>query len=821
MAGKVLMIAEKESLAKQIASAFGISRLSDKGKFYENDEVIIGMASGHLYQLKPKSKILTLPYLPEAFELQYEPIAEKQFLISTLNKLLRRGDIVEVCNACDPGREGELIGSAIIENADIPFSRETRLWASSQSPSAIKTAFQKRKDASEYRNLRAAAKVRNRGDLVYGLNASRAVTQLFRRKTGSQENYSAGRVQTPTLALVVNRELDIKNFVATPFWNVNLNLSVDEKINQFTWRNQKSVLAPIQPELTDNDPEAEDQAEAKIEQNALASRIESLEIAEAIKAKVEHAFVSYTDISQTEKAHLIPAPKLFDATTLQAEADRVLGFELSKTMSVLQSLYDLTYVSYPRTENNQIATSDREAVLSAFKMLAGHRTYCDMASEVLKHEEEWVSLTKTRIFVQEEKLIDGHSAIIPTDVPVTTTLTPDQDALYSLIVKRFIAGFYPAAEVQITEQVLTINGEKFVANGQILKVKGWKEVLEVPTSSKAPLLAEIRSDSLLKIKEVSVHKSSTKPPQRYTEGKLSEMMKRLGLGTAATRAPIVNGLKGAGVKTTKAAYLQKDGKYIAPTEAGYSLINFLQSNGLSLVCEHDFTSQFEENLSGLTNGKLTETEAKDFIYQQAVRVVNTLNSVTQEVSEYKEVLGQCPSCNSDVVDTGSFKCSCTKCEFSMYKKVSGATLSVDQLKELLSGERKTHQIIKFYSERHKKSFEAYLCLQCSDGQWAVKFSFDKKEYGKCPQCGNGQVVTTYSTAIGCNVNCGFGISTKIAGHKLPEAQINKLISSGKTDVITQFHSTKKNSTFSAKVALEKGSDGKLKTVFEFENKKAR
>lgn len=818
MGGKVLLIAEKESLAKQIASAFGISKISDKGKYFENDEVIVGIASGHLYQLKPKSKIDEIPYLPEYYDLQYEKVESKLHLINTLTRLLQRSDIQEVCNACDPGREGELIGAIIIENADFSFNKQSRLWASSQAPAAILDAYNNRKDATEYLNLRKAAKLRAIGDLVYGINASRAVTQLYRKKTGSKDTFSAGRVQTPTLALVVNRENEIKQFVAQPFWQVFLDIQVDGGNNRFIWMNPELV---VKHNANEGGTEAEDDeaVEDKTEFNTNATRILTLAEAEVIKNQILNQNIKFEDFEINTHSNSVPPPLLFDGTALQGVADKLLDFDLSKTMSVLQTLYDAGYVTYPRSESTALAKDDKAAVLNAFKMLSNHRTFSDLARNVIQNNEAWVNTDNARNFIDRDKLVDGHGAIIPTDVPVIDTLTPDQDALYNLIVKRFIAAFYPAAEYQVTEQRLTLNDQCFMCKGSVLISKGWKEILEPVHLSKEEIINPITPASSLSTKEVIIKESKTKPPLRYTEGRLSAAMKRLGLGTVATREPIVRGLKGQAVKASKAAYLMREGKFIAPTDVGYSLIEYLHNNGLSLVCAPEFTSKFEEQLGLLTKGEVSEHDARDFIYQQAITVVNTLNNEVSKTPSFEEKLGTCPNCTGTVLDTGSMKCGCNSCNFALYKKISGCALTNEHLKELLGDTKKTKDSLKFYSEKNKRHFEAKLKLECKDGQWAVSFEFENKTYGQCPQCKSGTVQSKNANRLACEAACGFELYREMYGYKLPDAQLNKLISVGKTDLITQFYSASKNKNYSAYLVLAPGNEGNLKASLEFANKK--
>ena len=792
MGQKVLLIAEKDSLGEQIAKAFGITSKSKAGYFYENDEIIVAMASGHLYQLSPKNKISSLPFLPDSTDLQYLPDESKFNRVTTINRLMQRNDIAEICNACDPGREGELIGSVIIEQQGLRGRKFTRLWASSQAPEAILDSYSKRKEASHYSNLLAAAKLRAIGDLVYGINASRAITNLNRKKTGSQSNFSAGRVQTPTLAMIVEREQEITNFKSETYWQVYLHLAVDNQVNTLIWSKNKTLISKDEI-VMDDDEEIEDS-------DTNPTRIFDKAIADAIQAKCLNATLDPSKIVQETKTVMVSPPSLLDGTTLQSLANKELQFSLSKTMKTLQALYDAGCVSYPRSESKVLAVDDKEQVIKTLSILTQHRDFVHTATKVIENSDAWVNTSNPKLFVERDKLIDGHGAIIPTDFSVVVRLTADETSLYKLIVNRFIMAFYPPAEYLVTEQMVLIETEAFYGRGSILVNPGWTEIakpkVEKP-NKEASKIHPITNESKLAINDVKLVDSQTKPPHRFTEGKLVQSMKKMGLGTVATREPIVANLKGERGPSTKATYLTIEGKFLLPTAEAFSLIDYLKENALDLVCAPAFTAQFEEHLTELTKGQSTIESAKSFLYGQTRAVVDTVNKTLEGIDEYREELGKCPACPSGIViDTGSLKCACNACAFVVYKKYSGTLLSKEQLQQLLETPHETKEILKFISSTTKKTFEAKLKIATAEEGFPVKFHFVKEEYGTCPQCKAGTVVRTNKAHIDCDKQCGFGMFI----NDLTTAQLKKLMATASTDQISYF-SKKKNTHYPAKIIL--------------------
>ncbi len=815
MGQKILLIAEKDSLGGQIAAAFGIKQKSSAGYFYENDQVIIAMASGHLYQLSPKEKIETLPYLPFSSGLQYMADPNKMNRVTTIKRLMQRQDISEVCNACDPGREGELIGSVIVEQIGLQGKKFTRLWASSQAPDAILDSFKKRKEASHYANLLAAAKLRAEGDLVFGINSSRAITNLNRKKTGTQSSFSAGRVQTPTLAMIVIREQEIASFSSHPFWQVYLHLFVDDHLNKLIWTTGKELGHSTAS--VDEDDQDEDDTEATNN-----SRILDKRQADSIRQKILNAVVTLNDVTQKASETFVEPPQMLDGTTLQSLANKELGFTLSKTMSLLQSLYDAGYVSYPRSESKFLAIDDKEQVIKSLKMLKEHRDFNDAAEKIILNVDQWVDISKRRNFVERDKLIDGHGAIIPTEQPISGQISIDEANLYNLIIKRFLMAFYPAAEYAVIETLIKVNGETFYGHGRTLINPGWTEIAPVKANKpdkEVSLMTPINGSSKLTIADVKVIESKTKPPHRFTEGKLVQAMKKHGLGTVATREPIVANLKGEKGALSKAPYLEIDGKYLKPTIDGYSLIDYLQSHELSLVCQPEFTSEFEEHLQDLTSGRSNIEQAREFLYNHTKAVVNTINSSLNATPNFRLELGTCPSCSKgQVVDTGDLKCSCEACDFHLYKRYSGTLLTTEQLQKLLTTPFELSTPLKFVSKATGKPFTAILALVQTDSVWKVEFRFPKQEYGLCPKCKSANVIRKNKSYIECENNCGFGTFSTVAKYALPDQQLKKLFTVGATDLIDKFQSNQ-GKNFACFLTLELNQDGKLGFKMNFSNKK--
>lgn len=610
---KSIILAEKPSVAREIAR---VLNCSTKGKGYmEGSRYVVTWALGHLVTLaEPEDynkslkewRMEDLPMLPERMKLKVIRQTSQQF--SVVRGLMQRNDINELIIATDAGREGELVARwiMILAGWKKPFKR---LWISSQTDNAIKEGFENLKPGHSYDNLFDAAVCRAEADWLIGLNVTRALTCKFNAQL------SAGRVQTPTLSMIVSRENEIKNFRPSDYWT-------------------------IQADFGDYFGEWRD--------NSGNSRIFDGKKAEEIAARLKGHNGTIKDVHTDSKSEL--SPLAYDLTELQREANRRLGFSAQKTLSVLQDLYEThKIVTYPRTDSRYIS-SDIVPTLPARLKSAAQGPYADLIKPIL---EKPISTTKR--FVDNSKVSDHH-AIIPTEQPVKlSALNGEEKNLYDLIVRRFIAVLYPPYRYDQTTIITAVNGESFYSKGRVVKDLGWRkaesrgaqrdEEDDMPEQS----LSAQQKGSIKTVKSLKVNKSKTKPPARYTEAtlltamespgkfiedeELRESIKAGGLGTPATRAEIIE-------KLLYANYIERHGKELVPTSKGMQLIDLVPER----LKSPELTAQWELRLSEIAKGRGSRKEFIEGIRQNASMLVGEVTSDTSTYKADNVTKTKCPMC---------------------------------------------------------------------------------------------------------------------------------------------------------------------------------
>lgn len=611
---KALVLAEKPSVAREIARVLKCG-MKNKG-FLEGPQYVVTWALGHLvtlaepedYDKKYKEwRLEDLPMLPASMKLKVIRQTSHQFQV--VRNLMKRGDIQELVIATDAGREGELVARWIMVLADWkkPFKR---LWISSQTDNAIREGFASLKAGPAYNNLYDAAVCRAQADWLIGLNVTRALTCKFNAQL------NAGRVQTPTLAMIVNREDEIKQFVPVDFWTIRADFG-----DFFgDWRNK-----------------------------AGNSRIFDYSRAEEIAARVKGHPGVIEEIRTEAKSE--PAPLAYDLTELQRDANKRYGFSAQKTLSVLQDLYEHKLVTYPRTDSRFI-TSDIVPTLPARLKSIAVGPYAEWVKPLLQK-----TLTPTKRFVDNSKVSDHH-AIIPTEQPLQlTSLNAEEKNLYDLIARRFIAVLYPPYRYDQTTLTTVINGEYFYSRGKVVKDKGWRAVtskaVEKENGNDEALpeqtLTMSKKGEQKKVQSCKINKSKTKPPARYTEAtlltamespgkfiedeELRESMKGSGLGTPATRAEIIE-------KLLHTSYIERQGKELVPTSKGMQLIKLVAP----ALKSPELTAQWEQHLSNIARGKGSKTNFMADIRQNAMELVK---SVIADNAVYKAdniSKTKCPAC---------------------------------------------------------------------------------------------------------------------------------------------------------------------------------
>src|SRR5215469_4517941 len=590
---KALIIAEKPSVAGDIAKALGGFTKDKSGDFFESADYVISSAVGHLLELvlpegveakRGKWTFAHLPVIPPHFDLK--PIEKNENRLKVLLKLIKRKDVDRLINACDAGREGELIFRYIVQYAKTAKPIQ-RLWLQSMTAAAIREGFEKLRTDGEMIPLADAAVCRSESDWLVGINGTRAMT-AFNSKTGGFHLTTVGRVQTPTLAILVEREDKIKKFVSRDYWEIHGTFAAKAGEYAGRWFDEKFTKR-----------EGDDQLRAE--------RIWELARAEEIQKK---CLGKIGIVTEESKPTTSLSPLLYDLTSLQREANGRFGFSAKNTLGLAQALYEKHKVlTYPRTDSRALPEDYLGTVKTTLEMLSGHTPggttfitrYSQFADTILK--SDWVKPNK-RIFNNAK--ISDHFAIIPTTQAPKGLSEPEQK-LYDLVTKRFLAIFYPAAEFLETVRITRVEGEPFKSTGKVLVTPGWLTVYgkEAQDEDSAANLAPVKPDESVKTSAVEVKQLQTKPPPRYTEAtllsamegagklveddELREAMREKGLGTPATRASIIEGL-------IYEQYLVRNARELPATAKAFSLMELLNGLGVTELTKPELTGDWEFKL---------------------------------------------------------------------------------------------------------------------------------------------------------------------------------------------------------------------------------
>ncbi len=805
---KKLIIAEKPSVASDIARALG--GFARKGDYFESDQYVLSSAVGHLLELvvpeahdvkKGKWSFKNLPMIPPHFDLS--PIEKNEARLNLLLRLMKRKDVVGLINACDAGREGELIFRYIAQHARNKKPIE-RLWLQSMTQQSIRDGFERLRADKEMRPLADAAKSRSEADWLVGINGTRAMT-AFNSKEGGFYLTTVGRVQTPTLAILVEREDRIRAFTSRKYWEVHARF--EAKAGEYAGR-------WFDPEFKKNDEDAERKAERLWDEAAAAK------IVAACRGKKGIA-------SEETKPATQLSPLLFDLTSLQREANGRFGFPARMTLSLAQALYERHKVlTYPRTDSRALPEDYLPTVKNTLKELGETNAFGSFARQVLK--QGWVKPNK-RIF--DNTKISDHFAIIPT-LQTPKHLTEAEQKLYDLVVRRFLAVFYPAAEYLQTTRITKVGEHQFKTEGRVLQNAGWLAVYGRAAGEDEKTLPAIQPKEQVGVLEMAPAANETKPPPRYTEatllsamegaGKFVEddelraAMEAKGLGTPATRAAIIEGL-------IREEYIHREGRELVPTPKAFSLVFALGMLHIVELASPELTGEWEHKLRLIEQGKLTRDEFMKEISELVRNVVGTIK--TGEIPDvvYATVPAPCPRCGG-VVQENYRKFQCQKCDFNLWKVTSGREWSPEEVATLIT--KRVIGPLTGFRSRMGKPFAAVVRLtdelraefdfgQASgEGEEAPDFS-GQDPLGACPK-DQGRVFEygmayTCENAVGPNKTCDFRSGRMILQQPIEREQMKKLLATGRTDLLTAFVS-KKGRRF--KAFLVKQPDGKI--GFEFQ-----
>ncbi len=810
---KQLIITEKPSVANDIARAIG--GFTRHGDYYENGGYVLSSAVGHLLELavpkehevkRGKWSFAHLPVIPPHFELA--PIERNESRLNLLLRLIKRKDVTGLVNACDAGREGELIFRYIVQHAKAKKPIQ-RLWLQSMTPAAIREGFDSLRPDRELLPLADAAKCRSEADWLVGINGTRAMT-AFNSKDGGFYLTTVGRVQTPTLAILVEREEAIRAFKPRDYWEVHARFGA--KAGDYSGR------------WFDPGFRKDDEAERK------AERLWNAADAEAIAAACRGQSGTVSD--ETRPATQL-SPLLFDLTSLQREANGRFGFSAKTTLALAQALYERHKVlTYPRTDSRALPEDYLGTAKKAMQLLTGAREYAPFAKSVLKNN--WVRPNK-RVF--DNAKVSDHFAIIPT-LQLPKHLNEAEHKLYDLVVRRFLAVFHPAAEYLQTTRVTQVGEHRFRTDGRILQIPGWLAVYGRSAQEESQNLPAVAAGENVAVLEVNALANQTKPPARYTEatllsamegaGKLVEddelraAMEAKGLGTPATRAAVIEGL-------IQESYVQREGRELKPTWKAFRLLLALHHFGVTEITSPELTGDWEYKLKLMETGKLQREVFMDHIEQVTRDLVERIKNGDIPEEAYATVEAPCPKCGG-VVQENYRKFQCQNCDFSLWVVLSGREWAPEEVAELIT-QRFVGPLSGFRS-RIGKPFSAGLRMtddyklefdfgQARPGEEETAPDFSGQDsVGACPKCKSRVfehgVAYLCEKAVGPGRSCDFRSGKMILQQPVERPQMRQLLDTGRTDLLTGFVS-KKGRRF--KAYLVKTAEGKV--GFEFEPRASR
>lgn len=699
-----LIIAEKPSVGRELAGMVGAKERKDG--YISGNGYIVSWAIGHLTELatpemydeKFKSwKLETLPVIPDKFKTIISKSTSQQYKI--VKELMNDNDVTEVICATDAGREGELIFRRLYEKAGCRKPVK-RLWVSSMETASVKRALSEMKDWIEYDNLYYAADCRQKADWLVGMNLTRMYSILHGR------TLNTGRVQTPTLALIVKRQMDIENFKPEIYFALTANLG--------------SFLAYAK---VGSKGEAEDIVGRSKGKNAVVKSVEK------------------------QKKRENPPP-LYDLTALQRDANRYFGVSAQQTLDNMQSMYERQLVTYPRTDSRYITSDMESPTKTLIENMLGAGVYDNITSE--RYNREKITVKQ----IVNNKKVSDHHAILPTSkvtADVYNNLNAVEKKILTLIIYRLIAAVYTAHVYMATKAILDIEGVEFTATGKEILDYGYrtveermKSVLKSNSNSDKSkradslvdvILPEMKEGDVFPVQDMTYEEKQTQPPRPYTEdtllsametagkaiddAELREAMKDSGLGTPATRASIIEHI-------IKCGYMSREAKNLIPTQAGRTYISLV----LDKVKEPEMTAEWEKQLAEIQKGKLAGDVFMDGITGFIKEIIEETkkNPPSENAAAIfaasREILGKCPRCGKNILEQPkSYSCESGKegCGFVVWKKMSEKNISAAQVKKLLTKSRT--DLLKGFKSKAGNQFDAYLVMTEKDGIKQASFEF--------------------------------------------------------------------------------------------------
>ena len=854
---KTLVIAEKPSVAQDIVRALTptVGKFEKHDEYFESDTHIVSSAVGHLVEIQApeefdvkrgKWSFANLPVIPPYFDLK--PVDKTKTRLNAVIKLAKRKDVDKLVNACDAGREGELIFRLIEQYAGLNKAGKydalgkpvTRLWLQSMTPQAIRDGFNNLRTDKQMLPLAHAARSRSEADWLVGINGTRAMT-AFNSRDGGFFLTTVGRVQTPTLAIMVEREEQIRKHIARDYWEIHATFLAAGGEYPGKW------FDPKWKKDDDSDRRAD---RVWNERDALA-------IVEAVRSKA-------CSVTEESKPTTQASPQLFDLTSLQREANGKFGFSAKTTLQLAQSLYERhKALTYPRTDSRHLPEDYVPVVKDTFEMISngGHKHLEPHALVALNNG--YIKPSK-RIF--DNSKVSDHFAIIPT-LQSPSGLSEAEFKLYTLVVRRFMAVFFPSAEYQVTTRITQAShagvSHNFKTEGKVLVKPGWlaiygkeadDEVEKKEGEAGSKMLVPVKPGELVRNESIESRGLKTRPPARYSEstllgamegaGKLvddddmREAMQEKGLGTPATRAATIEGL-------LNEKYILREGRELIPTAKAFQLMTLLRGLGVEELSKPALTGEWEHKLALMEQGKLSRETFMAEINAMTEKIVKKAKEYDRDTipGDYATLVTPCPNCGG-IVKENYRRYTCTGkagaaegCGFGFGKTPAGRTFEPTEVEDFIR-DKKIGPLEGFRSKAGWP-FVAEIALKYNEEEknWKLEFDFGddakaaqtgeivdlsgKEALGKCPKC--GAPVKEFGKSYVCEKSvptdaqptpsCDFKSGQVILQQPIEREQMVKLLETGKTDLLDKFVSMRTRRAFKAFLSWD-AEAGKVGFAFE-------
>ncbi len=831
---KTLVIAEKPSVAQDIVRSLTptVGKFEKHDEHFENDQYIVTSAVGHLVEIQApeefdvkrgKWSFANLPVIPPHFDLH--PMDKTKTRLNAIVKQAKRKDVGAFINACDAGREGELIFRLIQQYSKVKLP-VSRLWLQSMTPQAIRDGFASLRTDKQMLPLADAARCRSEADWLVGINGTRAMT-AFNSRDGGFFLTTVGRVQTPTLSVVVEREEQIRKFISRNYWEIHASFAAVAGEYPAKW---------FDPKWKKNADDAE------IKADRVWTQREAQAIADAVRGKP-------ATVTEESKPTTQTSPLLFDLTSLQREANGKFGFSAKTTLSIAQSLYERhKALTYPRTDSRALPEDYVSVVKDTFTMLAnsGMRHLAPFAAMAIKGN--YVKPSK-RIF--DNAKVSDHFAIIPT-LQAPTGLSEAEQKVYDLVTRRFMAVFFPSAEYQVTTRISTVLEHNFKTEGKVLVKPGWlaiygkeaaEEVADAKDGDKGQSLVPVAPGEKVKTETAEPKGLATRPPARYSEATLlgamenagktveddehREAMQEKGLGTPATRSSIIEGL-------IAEKYMLREGRELIPTAKAFQLMTLLRGLGVEELSKAELTGEWEYKLNQMEHGKLSRETFMAEIAAMTERMVKKAKEYDRDTipGDYATLAAPCPNCGG-IVKENYRRYTCTGksgteegCGFSFGKTPAGRTFEVAEVEQFLR-DKKIGPLDGFRSKAGWP-FTAEMVIKFDEDTKNYKLEFDfgddkkgeesgeiidfstQQSLGACRKCGaavyelgkNYVCEKSVPTMAQATPTCDFKSGQIILQQPIVREQMSKLLETGKTDLLDKFVSMRTRRGFKAMLAWD-------------------